>query len=326
MQILGNEKNLKFLKESAQSGRISHAYIISGPDGTGKKTFAANAAAALLCENHKSRPEFSPCGMCASCKRALSGNHPDIIRITHEKETVLSVDEIRSQLVRDIDIKPYYGPYKIYIVEDAHLMPAQAQNALLKTIEEPPAYAVVFLLTDNADAFLDTIKSRSIKLDMQPLSSALTEKELIKEGADPLKAAEISAFSRGNLGLAKKLLSDPAAGELTDFVTDFLTKIKDADALEISKAADTLSANGSADIPDILKKWYRDVLVLKSSANRKLYFPGYKETLSRQAETLSYESINNIFTDIDEAYTRLTFNVNSKAVYEALFLRIRQNG
>lgn len=326
MQILGNEKNLKFLKESAESGHLSHAYIISGPEGSGKKTFARNAAAALLCENKKDGTGFAPCGYCASCKRALSENHPDIIRVTHEKKNTLSVDEVRDEIVRDIDIRPYYGAYKIYIIEDAHLMLPQAQNALLKTIEEPPAYAVIFLLSDNADAFLDTIKSRSIRLDMEGLKSDVIEAELKARGTDADFARTACAFARGNLGLAIKITQEESIREDLEFIIKVLSKIKDADAFEISEYSRLLSENAFPKITDAFRKWYRDVLVIKSCGKGELFFPDEEKTLALQAKSMSYENLNNIFTDINEADERLTFNVNPKAVYEALLLRIRQNG
>ena len=326
MHILGNEKNLSFLKESAQSGHLSHAYMISGPEGSGKKTFARNAAAALLCENKEDGTDFAPCGYCASCKRALSFNHPDIIRVTHEKKNTLSVDEVRDEIVRDIDIRPYYGPYKIYIIEDAHLMPPQAQNALLKTIEEPPAYAVIFLLSDNADAFPDTIKSRSIRLNMQALSSTVIEEELKAKGADSSLAKKAAAFARGNLGLALEICKKEGAKESLEYIIKMLSEIKNADAPEIAQYSASLAESGFGKVTDTLRKWYRDVLVLKACGSGELFFPGQKETLLLQAESMSYENLNNIFKDLDEADERLSFNVNPKAVYEALLLRIRQNG
>lgn len=326
MEILGNEKNLDFLRESADGGRLSHAYIISGPEGSGKKTFADNAAYALLCGNRRSGSAFAPCGRCPSCRRALSRNHPDIIRVVHEKKNLLAVDEIRTQLVADVDIKPYYGPYKIYIIEDASLMTVQAQNALLKTIEEPPAYAVVFLLADNADILLDTIKSRSIRIDMQPLKPDAEEKLLLSKGASFEQAKKLCAFSSGSAGQALELLSDKELEDFLDYVVKIPANIKDMDAADIAETAEALSEGSGLNISDTLRKWYRDVLILKTAGSGSLYFPQERKTLLSQAEKLSCENLNEIFSDIDEADERLMFNVNARAVYEALLLRIRRYG
>ena len=117
-QILGNRHNIEHFKEAVRKGKVSHAYIIDGPEGIGKKTFAGYIAAALLCEKGI---EEGPCMVCGSCVKADTHNHPDIIWVEHDKPTVLSIDEIRQQVIDTVDIVPYYGPYKIYIIKDAQL-------------------------------------------------------------------------------------------------------------------------------------------------------------------------------------------------------------
>ena len=326
MRVLGNRKNLKYLSDAAKSGRLSHAYMICGDKGMGKKTFAENAAAALLCERLSENTGFAPCGRCAACKRSLSGNHPDIIKITHAKDSVLSADEIRDQLVNDIYIKPFYGPYKIYIAADACLMQPEGLNAILKTIEEPPAYAVVFLLADNADMMPDTVKSRCVRLDMEALSDEIITAQLSAKGADAKEARRTAAYCAGNLGLALKIYEDKAYGGLIEYISDILSDIKGKDAAQLFGIAETLSKYETADIPDMIRRWYRDVLVLKAAKGRRLYFTDKEYVLKEQAARLSYEDINNIFTELDEAQMRLKFNVNAKAVYETLLLRIRRNG
>ena len=142
--VVGHKDIIKYIGNAVMEDRVSHAYILNGERGSGKKMLASLFAMTLLCEKH--RPD--PCNECHSCIQAESGNHPDIIRVTHEKPNTISVDDIREQVNNTIDIKPYQGLYKIYIIPEADRMTAQAQNALLKTIEEPPKYAVIFLLTE----------------------------------------------------------------------------------------------------------------------------------------------------------------------------------
>ena len=154
-EILGHEQIIEHLQNAIKLQKVSHAYILDGEEGAGKKLLARAFAQTLQCE----RGGVDPCGECHSCKQAQSGNQPDIIEVTHEKPASIGVEDIRGQLCSDIQIKPYSSPYKIYIVDEAEKMTVQAQNALLKTIEEPPAYGVIMLLTTNADAFLPTILS-----------------------------------------------------------------------------------------------------------------------------------------------------------------------
>ena len=129
--VVGHKDIINYIRNAVTENKVSHAYILNGERGSGKKMLANLFATTLLCE--KQGPD--PCNACHSCHQAESGNHPDIIRVTHEKPSTISVDDIRRQVNEDIQIKPYQGPYKIYIIAEADLMTVQAQNALLKTIE-----------------------------------------------------------------------------------------------------------------------------------------------------------------------------------------------
>ena len=153
--VVGHKDILKYISSAVENNRVSHAYILNGERGSGKKMLANLFAMTLLCETG----DNEPCGKCHSCKQAERGNHPDIIRVTHEKPNSISVDDIRTQVNNTVDIKPYQGPYKVYIIPQADMMTPQAQNAILKTIEEPPSYAVFLLLTENAETLLPTINS-----------------------------------------------------------------------------------------------------------------------------------------------------------------------
>lgn len=163
--IVGHEDIIAHFKSSIETGNVAHAYIISGDAGSGKKALAYAFAETLECEAGGTEA----CGTCQSCLQVSTGNYPDIITVTHEKPNLISVDEVRDQLINTIDIKPYKGKYKIYIIPDAELLNVQAQNAMLKTIEEPPAYAVILLLTTNLDKLLETVKSRCLKLQTKPI-------------------------------------------------------------------------------------------------------------------------------------------------------------
>lgn len=147
-----------FLNNAIASEKLNHAYIIACEDDDTRLAAAEKIARTLLCENGNG------CGECHSCKQLKSGFHPDLVRVTHEKPTTLSVKEIRDQLCDTADRRPFQSRYKIYIVDDAQLMNDHGQNALLKTIEEPPEYIVILLLTDNDKKLLDTIRSRCVTL------------------------------------------------------------------------------------------------------------------------------------------------------------------
>ena len=147
--VVGHKNIIKYIQNAVTADAVSHAYILNGERGSGKKLLANLFAMSMQCQNRAE--DGDACGKCQSCKQAMSGNHPDIIRVTHEKPNSISVDDIRTQVNDDIVIRPYSSKYKVYIIADADMMTVQAQNALLKTIEEPPLYAVIMLLTENAE-------------------------------------------------------------------------------------------------------------------------------------------------------------------------------
>ena len=178
--ILGNERLKEHFQTAVKQNKISHAYIIEGEKGSGKKMIAAAFAKILQCEDRKEEEgengAVKACGACTSCIQVEHKNHPDVIWVSHEKAGVISVGEIREQIVNTMDVMPYKGPYKIYIVDEAEKMNLAAQNAILKTIEEPPEYGIILLLTTNRGAFLPTILSRCILLSVKPVEDTIVQK------------------------------------------------------------------------------------------------------------------------------------------------------
>jgi len=204
--IIGQQQIKEHLQNALSTGKVSHAYIINGEKSSGKEFIAKVFAMTLQCE----KGAAEPCQECHSCHQALSGNHPDIIFVTHEKPNSVSVDDIRTQINGDVSIKPYSRPYKVYIVNEAEKMTVQAQNAILKTLEEPPEYVVILLLTTNVNSMLPTILSRCVVLNMKPVADELVRGFLMRQMMVPDYKADICvAFARGNIGKSKALSSSP---------------------------------------------------------------------------------------------------------------------
>lgn len=325
-EVIGNRRNIEYLEGAAREGRLAHAYIINGEKGSGKKTLAGFIARGLLCEKKRPLSE-GPCGSCPACIKTRSGNHPDLVYVKHEKENVLSVGEIRSGLVADIGIKPFYGPYKIYIVEDAGLMTDSAQNALLKTMEEPPEYGIIFLLTENADVLLETVRSRCVRLDTERLTGQQLKARLSAAGADGARTEAAIAFSGGNLGKTLEILSDSAAAKLTNDMAAFLSDIADSDAAALYAQAAKIEKSEQAHALEITEKWFRDVLLLKACEGQdiKLYFPAERTGLKHAAAVMSYEDLDAAFAELANAKRRLKANVKADAVFEVLFLELRKH-
>ncbi|WMJ85372.1 DNA polymerase III subunit delta' [Anaerocolumna sp. MB42-C2] len=324
--IVGHEQIIQHLKDAIKSGKVSHAYIFVGEDGSGKNLLASAFAASLQCEDRKDKSET--CGKCKSCIQAASNNHPDIIRVTHEKASI-GVDDIRIQVNNDIQIKPYSSPYKIYIIDEAEKLTEAAQNALLKTIEEPPAYAVILLLTNNLNALLPTILSRCVTLKCKAADKELIKKLLMEEYKIPDYQAELSAvFAQGNVGKAVKYASSDEFVEIKKDVLHLLKYIDDMELYEIIDGLKRISEKKSNinDYLDLMILWYRDVLMYKVTRNLNLLT--YKEEyldITKQANLKSYEGIEKIINAIEKAKIRLNANVNFDIAIELMLFTIKEN-
>lgn len=323
--ILGNEHIVEHFKKAIENNKISHAYIINGEKGMGKRTVAKVFAMTLLCEEKGT----VPCMKCHSCVQALTDNNPDLIMITPDKPTTLSIDHIRQTLVNDVELKPYSNSHKVYIVEDAELMNNAAQNAILKTIEEPPEYAVIILLTTNISALLQTVLSRCVKLDMQPLKKEVIKKYLMeKEKVVDYQADIAVSFAGGNLGKAIELSKSQDFAEMLDEVIQLLRYIKDMQAYEVVAAVKRASEYKFrfTDYIDLMILWFRDVLVYKASQNvNELIFKDEIQTIKKHAAKSSYNGIEHILEAMNKAKLRLKANVNFDVAIEMMFLTIRDN-
>lgn len=202
--LLGNDTLKQRLSVSLARGQLSHCYLLSGPSGSGKHTLARLLAAAMQCTSVR-----RPCGTCAQCRKALSGTHPDVITVDDPEKKIIPVKLVRDACA-DLYIRPNEGAKKIYVFPRAQDLNAQGQNALLKCIEEPPAYGVFLLLTEHAEQLLPTIRSRCVELRLSPLGDDLLRSALSARfpdaSPDALRAAMLR--SGGYLGQAAELLAE----------------------------------------------------------------------------------------------------------------------
>ena len=324
-EIIGHEQIIENLKNAICYEKISHAYIFNGPDLSGKKMLAEAFAMALQCEKEQS---FG-CMECHSCKQAISHNHPDIIYVSHEKPNTIGVDDIRTQVNSDIGIKPYSSKYKIYIIDEAEKMNPQAQNALLKTIEEPPSYGILMLLTTNAEGFLQTILSRCITLNLRGVKTEVIKKHLMTHYQKPDYLADICAtFSQGNVGKAIQLASSEEFNVLKAAVLALLKKTEELDVADISVTARELSEYKPQidEYLDLMTMWFRDVLYYKAAEDvNNLIYKDEVFDIKKQAAKRSYYGIEEILGQIQTARTRIKANVNFELTMELLLLAIKEN-
>ncbi len=323
--IIGQDMIKEHLMNALKTGNISHAYIINGERYSGKEFIAKIFAMAIQCE----KGDIDPCNECHACKQALSGNQPDIIHLTHEKPNVITVDDIREQINSDIVIKPYACDRKIYIINEAEKMNVQAQNALLKTLEEPPEYAVIIILTTNVDALLPTILSRCVVLNMKPVDDEQVKEFLMEYVQVPDYKAEVcAAFARGNLGKAKILASSEEFDKIKTEAIALLKHIDEMNVNEISIAIKQMNEYKLEinDYLDILAIWYRDALMFKATADaNNLIFRDEIKFIKQTASRSTYEGLEIILKALDKAKARLSANVSFDLTMELLLLTIKEN-
>lgn len=323
--VIGHQDIIRHLKNAISSGKVSQAYLFAGEKGSGKKMLANLFAMTLECTEGGTEP----CMTCPSCRKALSGSHPDILTVTHEKPNVITVDEIRSQVVDTVSVLPYEGRYKVYVIDDAEKMNPQAQNAILKTIEEPPEYAVFCLLATSADALLPTIVSRCVVLNVKSVRDSEVKEYLMQRMNVPDYQAEIAAaFAQGNIGRAREMAESEDLNRMTKNAVSLIRHVHDMSISDLTEVIKNLTAEKQNinEYLDILTLWFRDVLLYKATKEiDNLVFKREIMDIREQAEKSSYEGIEEILSSIDRAKVRLHANVNFDLTMELLFMTIREN-
>jgi DNA polymerase-3 subunit delta' len=327
MDIVGHQDIIEYIGKAVTHHQVSHAYILNGEKGSGKKMLAKLFAMSLQCSEPKENGE--PCGTCKSCHQAMHRNHPDIIYVEHEKANSIGIEEIRQQINQDIAVKPYASNYKVYIVDEADKMTVQAQNALLKTMEEPPEYAVLLLLTENAESLLPTIRSRCVMLKLRHIKDQLVKKYLIENlSYDEEKADICVAFAQGNIGKAVRLASSESFQEMKDDVVSLMKQISRMDLSQLLEYLNRCKDYKLCidDYMDLIAVWYRDVLIYKATKNiDRVIFSNELSAIKERANTSSYEGIETVLEALEKVKTRLKANVNYELVMELLLLTIQEN-
>ena len=322
-EIVGHEQIKEHMQAAIRDKKLFHAYLFQGEEGVGKEALARTFAAGLQCQSESAD---KPCKECVSCRQMESGNQPDVIWVTREKAS-LGVDEIREQLCNTMDIKPFSSPYKIYLVPEAEKMTEAAQNALLKTIEEPPEYGIVILMTSNISALLPTIQSRCLTMEFRPLSTAVVE-SFVKEHCQvpDYQARASAAFAQGNLGKAMRYAKSEDFIERKDHIISLLRHVEQMDLSEMLSVIKDLGTRKDEvrDYIDLMVLWYRDVLLFKATKDiNQLLFQDEASYISREASHRSYEKIEEILQAFEKAKVRLRANVNFDITMELMLLTLK---
>ena len=243
-RVRGHQVQVEMFRQSIRTGRFSQAYLLLGPEGIGKRLFVCTLAQCLFCEEVPDE-ELAACGRCSSCRQMLAGSHPDFLNVgCPEGKNIFPIELIagtkerrgREGLCYDITLRPMAAKRRIALIDDAHLMNAESANALLKTLEEPPSYATLFLLAPQAEALLPTIRSRCQAVRFSPLSDETAADLLLEQNliASRDEAQAVAALCEGSLTLARQLL-DPQIRGLREALFNGLASSR-YNPLELSKA------------------------------------------------------------------------------------------
>lgn len=313
-RTIGHRWAVEQLAAGLVSHNISRANLFTGPEAVGKAHLATEYAAALNCLS-----DTPPCGSCTHCRRISALSHPDVTFIKPDNGHI-KIGQIR-QMQYEISLKPYEARWRVAIITDMHTATEEAENALLKTLEEPPAQAVLILTALDAGLLEPTVVSRCRVMALQPVPADVIAQALVERGIEPLSAAEIARLSGGRVGWALQ-----AAGNLElverhqNVVADFLDLLEAGYADRIATAE---ALGRQEDLVEIIGTWqsvWRDVMLISAGCNDLVVNHRQRVRLEQYAQATGLEQALRAATDIQNAITQLEQNVNPRLVVESMLL------
>ena len=321
--IVGHDRAVSQLRRGLLNGRNRHGYLITGARSLGKMTLAMTFAMALNCEDEDLTNR--PCFQCRACKSISSANSPDLILPQADDSGQLKIDAIRG-VSRLLALKPYAARYRIAIFDDFDWVAPQAQDALLKTLEEPPPSAVLILLAQSTERILPTIRSRAQVIPLRPPPLEVIKAHLMTHGCEADRADLIARLSSGRIGWAMSALKD---GETLDFRQDkleLLSEILAGGRLERIKIAERMSREAGRDKPrlrdilEIWQTWWRDVLLECCDSPVKPCNSDRKDEIRTLAMGMDVAAARRAMGVTQRTLQALRTNANLRLALDALFL------
>ncbi len=317
-QVVGHKWAVDLLNRALASGRVGHAYLLTGPPQIGKKSLALNFAQALNCLD-----EERPCGQCLACRKIAHGSHPDVQLIEGEGGS-LKIDQMRT-LQHEAALSPLEGRWKVYIIRQMEQATAEAANCLLKTLEEPPAHVILLLTASQADALLPTIVSRCQVLNLRPLANETVQRALQERwGVDAERARLLARLSGGRLGWAVAASQNDTILARREKHLDEMMELLSQGQVERLGYAQQLSRNPEA-APELLHlwlSWWRDLLLAASDSSAGIINIDREDALRAQAQRYSLGQVRDFVEALRAAAWRLEHNANTRLTLEVLTLSL----
>jgi DNA polymerase-3 subunit delta' len=319
--VVGHEWAVALLRRSLVEDRVGHAYLITGSPQIGKTTLARTFAQALNCAHPEA--DERPCGTCRSCRLVNGGNHPDV-QLIEPEGAYLKIDQVRA-LQRQVALSPVEGRWKVYILREMERATAEAANALLKTLEEPPSHAVLILTASEAEALLPTIVSRCQPILLRPLSRQAVGQALVDRWQVPQEQASLLAsLSGGRLGWAVEASRKSPLLERRLQRLDELRGLMGQGRAERLFYAARISRDSSAlrEAMALWLTWWRDLLLVAHGSTAALTHQDRKADLLQLAEKLRPEQARQAVEAIRAAIRGLDSNANPRLTAEVLMLNL----
>src|SRR6056297_3730902 len=322
--IPGQTKTKRILKDSIKKNRISHAYLFTGNNGLGKSEMAGEFAQAIFCENNIA----DGCGECLSCKKIEHGNHPDFHKIMVEEDHKnILIDQIRD-LQKEISYKPYESDHKVYIIDQAERMTIQAQNSLLKTLEEPPEYAIIILTNENKNELIPTIVSRCQEVKLYNQSKDVIKDYLKKHyNLSPKKSLLYATIARGKYKKAVNLSLKEDFIDNREVIIKFITNIDKKDNFAIYNFSEKLVELSDTDFPlfELMLSLLRDILVMKRDVKDNIINFDYKELISNTVDKFDIYKIYELTGMVNKYNDYSDKNIKKELLFPSLLFKIRNS-
>ena len=326
--IIGQENLKGLLSGAALNDKVAHAYVFAGPEGIGKRTLACAFAEVLLCPDIKvsDKGYAVPCRKCTDCMLYTNDSHPDFHYFSTEEDSI-KISPIR-KFLENINYKPQYAKRKVYIINSAEKMTVQSQNALLKTLEEPPGNSVIILLAANPEMLLETIKSRLIRYDLVRYTRAQIEEAVRVNAAENGNLSEefIFNFSDGIIGKALEICSNSEFIQTREEAFNIISKLQSGDFRERAGAAGILSESRNQEaILEFMLSYYRDMLIyVRTNDNNRLINRDKKDIILNGSKRISTQGALKCISAVNSSIESLQRNTNVSLLMEILATTLQE--